>query len=248
MKINCIIIDDEPLSADALIWEIQGLQFDVEILGVANGAQEGLDLISKTKPDLVFLDIEMPIMNGFDMLRQLDRIDFSVVFTTAYDQYAINAFEIQAFDYLLKPVAGDSLERVLNHYIAEKASDQWMTKLENLHKILTKNNPGFNKIAWPTSEGLEFVAVEDIIRCESDSNYTHLKLVDEKTLLVSRTLGTVEEMINSESFIRVHKSHLINLGHISKFVKADGGYIIMQDGSQVPVSRRKKEEITSIFR
>ena len=247
-KIRAIIVDDEPLSADALIWEISDLKLDIEVAGVANSGSEGIALIEEIQPDLVFLDIEMPLMNGFDMLRNMNKINFAIIFTTAYDQYAINAFEINAFDYLLKPVTKEDLQRVLGRFSEAQTVDQWMSKLDGLHKILKKQNPAFDKIAWPTSEGMEFLSTDQIIRCQSESNYTHIILRDSGRLLVSRTLSIVEEMIDSKSFLRVHKSHLINLKYIRRFVRNDGGYIVMDDGSQVPVSRRKKEDLVQLIK
>ncbi len=246
-KINAVIIDDEKLSADALIWELDGLEYDIEILGIANSATEGIRLIEEKKPDLVFLDIEMPVMNGFDMLRSMDRINFSIIFTTAYDQYAINAFEINALDYLLKPVSADKLQQALDRFLSQKTSDTWVEKLEQLQRVLKQQNPCFNKIAIPTQEGLEFLVVDKIVRCSSDSNYTNIYLADEKPIMVSKTLGNIQERINSELFVRVHKSHLINLNYVRKYVKAEGGYIVMDDGTQVPVSRRKKDNLAQIL-
>ena len=246
-KIRALIVDDEKLSADALIWELDGLNQDVEIVGIAHSALMGIKLIDEKKPDLIFLDIEMPRMNGFDMLRNMKRIDFSVIFTTAYDQYAINAFDINALDYLLKPVSGTKLNKALNKFIQQRSSNEWVDTLINLQRVLKSQDPNFRKIAIPTNEGLEFISIENIIRCESDVNYTRIYLLNEKPLFVSKTLSNIEEKIDSKSFIRIHKSHLVNLNYLRKFVKSDGGYVVMDDGTQVPVSRRKKEDLTQIL-
>ena len=245
-EINAIIIDDEPSSAETLIWDLEGVRFPVNILGVGHGPEEGLELLKKHTPDILFLDIEMPKMNGFDLLRSLDKIDFSVIFTTAYDQYAINAFQINALDYILKPVTHESLENAIQKFVDSKKSEDWSSKISMLEELLQKNQKVFDKIAWPTSEGFEFISSKEIVRCESESNYTHIYLLNGQQLLVSKTLGVVEETIGSNSFLRVHKSHLINLNFIKRFVRADGGYIIMQDESSVPVARRKREDITNI--
>jgi two-component system LytT family response regulator len=247
-SIKIIIIDDEPRGRSTL-QQMLAQYSDLEVVSTAASAEEGIAEIKKWSPDLIFLDIEMPFQTGFDMLEQMHPIDFEVVFVTAFDQYAIKAFKYNAVDYLLKPVDWDELERVLDKVRAQRLSkpgaparqfEEVLHKLRNLHT-------NFDKLALPTSDGLIFIQISDIIRLQSDSNYTQFYLVGNEKILVTRTLGEYDELLKDHNFCRVHHSHLINLAQIKRYVKNDGGYALMTDDSKVEISRRKKDEFLQML-
>lgn len=238
--IKAIIVDDERHSCDALKMLLDKCCPQVQVVAICYSGIDAIEKINELKPELVFLDIEMPGMNGFQMLERLPHINFEIIFTTSYDQYAITAFKFSALDYLLKPVDREELEKAIQK-ISKKINPAISQQLEILlHKI---NQPAIpvQKIALPTMQGLEFVPVESIIHCSSSNNYTEFFLADKKRLLVSRTLKETEDMLAEYSFLRVHHSHIVNLNAITRYVKGEGGYLIMEDGSNVDVSRSRKE-------
>lgn len=237
--IKAILIDDEQLSLDVLVWEIEGLDLDVEIIGQYTDPRIGIEAIKQDHPDLVFLDIEMPEIDGIQLVQSLHPIFFNVVFTTAYENYAVDAIKHEALDYLLKPVRPEELRRAIERHRSRNL-DHLQNNLSSLFERLQKQNNSRKKVVIPTSKGLEFVELDNIMRCESSSNYTHILLRDGNKLFISKTLKEVEELLDSESFCRVHKSHLINLDAIKRYVKVDGGHIVLEDGSEIPVSRNKK--------
>jgi two-component system, LytTR family, response regulator len=238
---RAILIDDEPNATEALGNMLRMVTPDVEVIGVANAAQKGLDLIRELNPDLVFLDIQMPYMTGFELLEKLGKFNFSVIFTTAYDQYALQAFKVSAVDYLLKPTDMDELEAAV-----EKARERMKQAnpdfgaLEKLFHQIKKVDA--QRLALPTSDGLIFVPIDTIIRLQSDSNYTTFYLVSKEKIIVSRTLGDYEETLDKQNFCRIHHSHIINMAHLKRYYKNDGGYAEMSDGSKVEISRRKKDD------
>lgn len=241
MMMTAIIIDDELKGRIALRQKIKDYCPDVELIGEAADGEEGLRLIESSNPNIVFLDIEMPRMSGFDMLQRLPRKNFHLIFTTAYDQYAIRAIKFAAFDYLLKPVDIEELRAAVQKIQAEKAQEHTGSKLEVLtHNLQNKHSHG--KIAIPTMEGLLFFNVNDIIHIEAQSNYTVFYFNNAPRLTVSKTLKEFEEMLPTDSFFRPHHSHIINMHYIKRYIKGDGGQIEMQNGNFVDVSRRKKEE------
>ncbi len=241
MAINCIIIDDEQHNLDNLKLLLVEHCPNANILGLANSAKQGLEMISKYSPDLVFLDIEMPDKNGFDLLESHGNVDFEVIFVTAYNQYVLQAIKSCALDYLMKPVSVSELvlafEKVTQIVKQKKENERLKQLLQNLSN---PNTP--QKLALSTADELFFVSVNDIIRCKGENNYTYFFLTNGKSILVSRTLKEWSDLLESYQFIRTHKSHLINSMHVKSFVKKDGGYILMKDGSTVNVSRYRKEE------
>lgn len=248
LPVRIIIIDDEQPSIEALLWEIEGLDdAQLNVVATCNSAAMGLEAIRQLRPDLVLLDIEMPHTNGLEMLKQLERIQFDVVFTTAYDQYAVEAFRFNALDYLLKPVERQALATAIEKHRARREGGHLTAKLEQLFNQFRANDPAFQKIALPSLEGLFFVKVQEITRCESDSNYTYIHLNSGQKHLVSRTLREVEEMIGNPQFIRIHKSHLVNMNFVQRYIRGKDGYLILEDGTSVPVSRNKKEDFFSQF-
>ena len=200
--------------------------------------------MSKLKPELVFLDIEMPHMNGFEFLKASSQ-DFGVIFTTAYDEFALVAFQHSAIDYLLKPIASDDIARAVQKFETGRLGAVTASQIEILFNRL--EGKGFTKVALPTQEGLEFADPTEIMRCESSSNYTNIHFRDKSRILISKTLKEVEEMLDGHGFFRVHHSHLINLNDIKKYVKGAGGYLVMDDDCQVPVSRSRKERLMELF-
>jgi two-component system LytT family response regulator len=236
---KAIIIDDEPGCCKTLSALLQKYFSDIEVSAVCRNGIEGLQAIQDYSPDIVFLDIEMPKMNGFDMLEQLPSVNFHLIFTTSYDQYALKAFRFSAIDYLLKPVDKNELQQAI-----EKVLHREMPVPEQLQILLQKiNNPAqqINKIALPTMEGLRMITVDTIIYGEADDNYTVLHLKNDKKIVVSLTLKEIEESLEEYPFSRVHRSYLVNLNEIEKYVKGEGGYLVMSEGSVIDVSRSKKE-------
>lgn len=238
--VTAIIIDDELKGRVALKQKLQDYCPEVKLAGEAADGIEGLKLIEKHQPQVVFLDIEMPRMNGFEMLHQVKHKNFHLIFTTAYDQYAIKAIKYAAFDYLLKPVDIEELRMAIQRVQQEKKqhTDQ---KLEVLEQHITVPHP-LNKIAIPTLDGLLFFDISDIIHLEAQSNYTAIYFHQHPKLLASRTLKEFEEILPDTTFFRPHHSHLINMNYIKRYIKGDGGQIEMQNGNFVDVARRKKEE------
>jgi two-component system, LytTR family, response regulator len=238
---RAIIIDDEPNCCKTLAALLDRFAPEVKVVSICKNGKEGMESIKQEKPDLVFLDVEMPIMNGFEMLERLEAIDFHLVFTTSYDQYALKAFRFSAVDYLLKPI--DKTE-LLQSIEKAKRVDKTVTQqiellLEKIHHPLA----AINKIAVPTMEGLQMISIENIISAEADDNYSILKLKGNKKVVVSTTLKEVEEALENHPFSRVHRCYLVNLNEIEKYVKGEGGYLVMSDGSIIDVSRSKKEPL-----
>ena len=238
--IKSIIIDDEHHSCDALEMLLAKCCPQAEVIAICYSGEEGIKKINELNPQLVFLDIEMPHMNGFQMLEQLSKVNFEVIFTTSYDQYAITAFKFSALDYLLKPVDREELEKSVQK-VVKKISPPVSQQLEILLQKINQPSIAVQRIALPTMQGLEFVPVGSIISCSSNNNYTEFFLADKKKLLVSRTLKEVEDMLGDHSFLRVHNSHVVNLNAITRYVKGEGGYLVMSDNSTVDVSRSRKE-------
>jgi two-component system, LytTR family, response regulator len=238
--LGAIIIDDERHSCDALKMLLGKCCPQIQVAAICHSANDGIKKINELNPDLIFLDIEMPYMNGFQMLEQLPTINFEIIFTTSYDQYAITAFKFSALDYLLKPVDREELEKAVQK-VSKKINPPVSQQLEILLQKINQPAVTVQRIALPTMQGLEFVTVESIISCSSSNNYTEFFLKDKKKLLVSRTLKETEDMLADHSFLRVHNSHVVNLNAITRYVKGEGGYLVMTDTSTVDVSRSRKE-------
>jgi len=237
--LRSIIIDDEPYCCEILAAMLEADCPQVQVVAICRNGEEGLQAIRKHGPDLVFLDVEMPKMNGFEMLEQIP-VNFHLIFTTSYDQYALKAIRFSALDYLLKPVDREELRKAVQK-AEQRIQIPMAQQLEILlQKIKQPLNP-ISKIALPTMEGLQMISIDTIISCESDDNYTRIILKGGKKLLVTRSLKEIEESLEQHSFLRVHRSYLVNLNEIEKYIKGEGGYLIMTDGSTVDVSRSRKE-------
>lgn len=245
--IRSIIIDDELHCLESLSLLLDEFCPEVQLLDQCTSAKKGLEAIERFKPDLVFLDIEMPLMNGFELLEQLSTISFAVIFTTSYDQYAIKAIRFSALDYLLKPIDPKELVIALKKVQEERhlpLAEQFQMLLK---KIQGKNN-GFNKIAVPTADGFELIPAEEVIYCEANDNYTHFFLKNKTKIIACRILKEIEIQIQDfPFFVRVHNSYLVNLNEVTKYVRGEGGYLVMSDGSSVNVSRSRKEALLKHF-
>lgn len=241
---KAIIIDDEPDAIKTLEWEITKHCKEIEIVGKYTNPNEGLEAIKKEIPDILFLDIQMPKLNGFDLLDKIPVINFNVIFVTAYDEYAVKAFRINAVDYLLKPIiASDLLDAIKR--VNVKNSLNHKTEIDNTLQI-EKLKKNFNKIPLTDADGIEFVFPNQIVYCQSEGSYSYVILEDKK-VLITKSLGEMEEFLSEHNFIRTHRSFIVNLNHISKYVKNDGGFLVMSNGDQVAVSRRKKEDLMKLF-
>lgn len=240
---KAVLLDDELHCTKTLSLILERHCPEVEVVGVFNHPAEALVFLQSTAVDILFLDIEMPFMNGFKLLNRLQPISTHVVFTTAYDAYAIKAFKYSAFDYLLKPIDETELIETVGRIKSTANENVQKSQLDHLLEII-KEKPGTPKrIAFPTLEGLEFVDVDQILRCESSSNYTSIYLLDRSLMVVCRTLKEIEELLPTNSFLRVHNSHVVNMKHIRKYIKGSGGTIMMSDNFEVPVSRLRRDQV-----
>ena len=243
--ITAIIIEDEAKSRLSLRQKLLDYCKAITVVAEADSGQKGIELIEQYQPQVIFLDIEMPLMNGFDMLQQIPLKNFHIIFTTAYNQYAIKAIRYAAFDYLLKPVDIEELKMAVEKISQHISVTEQDKKVETLHQNLVISK-GLNKIAIPTAEGLLFFDIKNMVHLEANSNYTTIFFSNRPKLISSKTLKEFEELLPKEMFFRCHHSHLINLGHIKKYIKGDGGQIELQDGTCVDLARRKKDEFLKL--
>lgn len=241
--IKALIIDDEENGRETFISLIKRYCPEIDLAGEADGVKSGLESITRHQPDVVFLDIEMPDGTGFDLLSQIDYVNFEVIFVSAYDKYAIKAFQFSAVDYLLKPVSPELLKQSVKKLKTSVDVLDLKRKIDTLLGNVKKPN----KIVLPTSEGIHIVKVENIVRCNADGYYTVFHLNDSSKITVSKTLKEYSETLESLNFFRTHQSHLINLDFVERFVNTEGGYVVMQNSDQVAVSRRKKKQLMEIL-
>jgi two-component system LytT family response regulator len=239
-----LIIEDEEQAISALRAEIHYHCPELEIVGVAQSVKDGIEKVRTLQPELVFLDIQLSDGLGFEILEALKMQRFSVIFTTAYSQYAIRAIKFSALDYLLKPIDGNELRDAVQKLQTRNFEDQRQkmeTFLQNQLHFAKK------KIALPTSDGISIFELESIIRCSSEGNYTCIYFTSGKKMLFAKTLKEFEELLGQSGFERVHHSHIINLNHLTSYTNRDGGYVILSDKSTVPVSQRKKAQLLAIL-
>ena len=244
--IRAIIIDDENSAINVLSLLLKKkCKDDVEVIATTNSPTEGKVLIEQHKPDLVFLDIEMPGMTGIDLIRSIPNPNFHVVFVTAYDAYAVEAFELSAIDYLLKPIGADKVERVINK-IKENIRKHQLQMNEQLHqleKILKMHsNVNENKIGVGMADKIVFVTIPDIVYCEAQGNYTNVILYDGKKIVASKTLGDFENQFAGKNFFRIHHAYLINMNRVKEFQRHEGGYVMMENNIKLEVSQRKRKD------
>jgi len=244
MKIRALIIDDEQhnlVNLQALLSQYCPL---VEVCGVALNAETGKALLYANQPDLLFLDIQMPAQNGFDFLSSLPTYDFEVIFITAYDQYAIQAFRFAATDYLLKPIDISELQAAVERAIKQRSRKVQNQQLENLLQLLQSGqNQSEQRITLATAKEIHFVRTDEIIRCESSNNYTTFYLCSGVSLLVCKPIYEYEDLLKAYGFMRCHQSHLVNKKYIKSWKKEFGDFLILIDGKEVPISRGKKEDV-----
>jgi two-component system LytT family response regulator len=242
--LKAILIDDEPYCVQLLALQLEAHCPHLRVLAQCTDATEGLHLIRQLKPDVVFLDIEMPELNGFQLLEQLDEISFSVIFVTAYNEFALKAFKFSALDYLLKPVDTPDLLAAV-----AKAERQQRLDLRQLDLLKQQHQSGLypQKLAVPHQGGVIFVELKDIVFCESDSNYTRIVLTSGKQHLLSKTLREVQEFLEERNFLRVHRQYLVNLDHIQMYRKGEGNYVVMTNEASIPVGRQQKDRLLKCF-
>ncbi len=245
--IRAIIVEDEKKSRETLQGLLKRYCKNVEVLDEADGYRQGIEKIKQHKPDVVFLDIQMPDGSGFRLLEEIEKIDFEIIFTTAFDHYAIKAIKYSALDYLLKPIDPEELVNSIKKVELKKSGSHINKHIRVLLDNIRTPESESQKIVLSTSDKIHIIEVSRIVRCESDNYYTNFFLNDGKKILISKTLKENEELLSGHNFIRPHKSHLINLDYVKSFNRDEGGYILMKDGSKVPVSRRKREQILEVL-
>ncbi len=240
-----VIVEDELQAINALTQEIKLNCPQLEICGTASTVDDALALIQKTRPELVFLDIQLKKGNGFDLLARLEPYQIKVIFTTAFSQYALKAIKISALDYLLKPIDSEELIKAVKKAEKSKIENSQIQLQNFIHN--QSLNPLLKKIALQTSKGIFLYEMESIIRLQAEGNYTTIYLKDGKKLTVAKTMRDFEELLDSYGFIRIHHSHIINLNHLKSYISKDGGYVVMNNLSTLPVSKRKKTDLLTIL-
>lgn len=244
---KAIIIEDEKQSAMLLSNLLRDFCPEIKLTGAASNVADGFSMIKKLSPDVVFLDIEMQKETGFDLLKQFEKINFEIIFTTAYEKYALKAIKFCALDYLLKPIDVEELKTAVDR-VAEKSSKQSSNKKFEALLQNMGSNPNQFQIALPSLEGISFVPVVDIIYCKAERQYTKFFLKSGETIMTSKNLGEYEELLSEHNFLRVHHSSLINLSEVKKYIRGEGGAVIMNNGVEIDVAKRRKEEFLKKFK
>ena len=245
---KAVIIDDEILVAKNMQMLLTRYCPDVLVEGIGHSAKEAEELIKDKRPDVVFLDVEMPHGNGFDLLKRMEYIDFGVIFVTAFDHYAIRAIKYSAIDYLLKPIDINELVAAVKKAELQLKSKSINQGLNLLLHNLAQPAGKLQKLTLPTMEGMIFVDVDDILYCKSDGNYTIFYLLNGQNPMVTRQIGTYEDLQPEPLFCRVHRQYIINVNKVSKYIKGRGGYVVMSDGKIIDVSVRKKEDFLNAYK
>jgi len=240
--LTAIIIDDESSSRNALKQKLTNHCTDIIIIAECEDGEDAIKNIEEKKPDIIFLDVEMPRMNGFTMLQQLQNRDFELIFITAYNHYAIRAIKFSALDYLVKPVEVEDLKAAVQKAVQKRKHVSGNERLELLLQNLTSEKKEQQRLAIPSMEGLQFISMNDIIYLEAQSNYTVIYLLGAHKITVSKTLKDFEELLPQANYIRIHHSYIINKNAVEKYIKGEGGQVVMSNGTTLDVARRKKEE------
>ncbi|MBK8340941.1 MAG: response regulator transcription factor [Flavobacteriales bacterium] len=239
MPITALIVDDEAMSRTTVRDLLQERHAEIRLVGLAKDVPEGIALVRSLDPDLIFLDVEMGELTGFDLLKALAPVRAQVIFTTAHVNYAVRAIKFNALDFLLKPIVPEELDaavaKVLDRGVAPPASDRFNALLGS---VVSER-----QIALPVSDGLVIVHLDDILHLSSDDNYTEVHPRDGKRLVISRPLSEFDQFLEGQGFLRIHQSHLVNRKHVRRYIKGEGGEVVLTDGSHLPVSRRKKQEL-----
>jgi len=241
MNMRSIIIDDEANNIENLQTILRNYCTEIDVIATANNANDGIDVIKTHQPDLLFLDIQMPGKSGFDVLKAFDRIDFEIIFVTAYDQYGVQAIKFSALDYLLKPIDINELKLAIEKARHKIAAKQKNKNIENLLEYIRSEHKIPPKIALPTLHEIMYVKVSEIIRCEASNNYTLFYLQSGEKVLVCKTLKEFAELLQPYNFIRTHQSHLVNLYFVKSFLKEDGGSLFLNDHTKIPISRQSRD-------
>ena len=242
--IRAVIIDDEKNNIENLTGLLKRYSLNVDVIDTATNAEDAIELIINTNPDLLFLDIQMSGKNGFDILRALPQHPFEVIFVTAFDQYGIQAVKLAAIDYLLKPINPEELKLSIAKVENKLSKMKDNLQLENLMELIkNKDSKNEHKLALATTKEIRFVNTNEIVRCESSNAYTKFYFIDSKSIMVSKPIFEYEELLNDYDFIRCHQSHLVNKKFIKSLIKEDGGYLLLEDNTRIPVSRSKKENV-----
>ena len=247
--IRVVLVDDEPQSCKALAIKLKAVADDIEIIGTFHNPERAIAGIRKLKPSAVFLDIEMPGMNGFQLLEKMEEFDFEVIFVTAYDEFTLNALRISALDYLLKPVENDELKNTIDRLrkkLSVQESMQTKEKLELLGDTL-KEQHAPKRLALSTSQGIVFLKITEIIRVEALSNYSTFYLASKQKIMVSKTLKEFEAVLTMQNFFRVNRSCIVNTDYIVKYKHEDGGVLELQDGSEIGVGPHRKNELIELL-
>lgn len=247
MTIKAVLLDDEKHCTKGLQMQLEEVCPQVEVIASFNSPTQAVDFVAKNSFDILFLDVEMPQLNGFDFLKKIGSPAFDVIFTTAYDQFAIKAFKYSAFDYLLKPIEDEDLQNAIAKWETECADKQAQNTLRYNVLMEQLSTSIQKKLVLPTAEGMELIEVDDIVCIDSDSNYSRLFFADGTSLLVSRTLKEFEDMLETKGFIRIHHSHIVNIKKMRKYLKADGGYVLMSNGRKVSISRARKDQVLEVI-
>jgi two-component system, LytTR family, response regulator len=242
--ITATIVDDEPDCCESLVMLLELYCPTVKVIDICYSAADALISLQRSPPQLLFLDIEMPHLNGFELLEKIPELNFKLVFTTSYDQYAIKAIRFSALDYLLKPVNREELQSAVKKAI-QSVNIPYPQQIELLFQKINHPTVLVNKIAIPTMDGYRMVSINAIVYCKADSNYTILFLKDRQKLTTTRTLKEIEEFLNEYGFLRIHNSYIVNLNEIEHYTKGEGGSVRMSDGSIIDVSRSRKEVLLS---
>jgi two-component system LytT family response regulator len=247
--IKTILVDDEPRLLSSLNNMLEQYCPQVQVLALCKNAEEAYDTITGLQPDLVFLDISMPGKSAFELLSSIDDISFEIIFVTAHPGYMEKAFKFSAIDYLLKPVDEDELISAVLRAEKRIREQSFRSSMESLlHNMQKTAAPGEMKLCVPVLNGLEIINISNIIFCEADGAYTNFHLSDGKRICVCKPLLDYEQLLHDKSFLRIHKSHLVNTQHIKKYIRGEGGTVVMSNGFEIPVSRRKKEHFLSSIR
>lgn len=247
--IKAVIIDDEQHSIDTLKWKLENYCPDVAVQASFDSPAEGITYLKQNPPDLLFLDIEMPMLNGFDVLEELGReLPFDIIFITAYDNFGIQAVKFSALDYLLKPVQNRELKEAIDKHLKKAMHKVPQEQIEVLLSNIQAEKKGkVGKIALASKESIEFVDPQQIVCCEANSNYTNVYLEQGRKRVISKTLKEFEDMLSLYQFFRPHNSFLINLRRVNEFIRGDGGYLVMENKMKIPVSKNKREELMELL-
>ncbi len=250
--IKAILIDDDQNLREGMKGLLERFAPNIKIIGEADSVATGIEVMDTLKPQVVFLDIQLNDGTGFDILEQLaaknGAIKSNIVFITAHEQYAIKAFRFSALDFLLKPVDPEELQKVIKKIESVLVETNDYAHIDLLLENIRKKVDNFKRIALSTSDGIHLFEISDIIRCESEDNYTKFYIKNSKPVLISKTLKEYEELLTEHGFERIHQSHLINLNYLKSYIKKDGGYVIMADESHLPISQRKRERLQEILK